>query len=217
MRLDLHVHTNSSPDSRMTPADIIRAVQQRGLDGVAVTDHNAMEGALALQAEAPFTVIVGEEIKTTEGEIIGLFLRSPVPKGLSPEETIAAIREQDGIVYVPHPLDRVRRSAIGRRVLERIAGQVDALEVINSRVLFPHENAAARQLAQQYGLAMGAGSDAHTSIEIGRAYVEVEPFDGAASFLAALRRGRVAGSLSSPFIHVSTSLTKLYHRFQRKR
>ena len=217
MRFDLHVHTCHSKDSLMAPDEIIRAVLGRGLDGLAITDHNSIEGALTLRGMAPFLVIVGEEIATREGEIIGLFLREAIPRGLSPEETIAAIREQQGLVYVPHPFDRIRRNALGARVLERIAQQVDALEVLNARNFLPQDNELARRFAESHGLAMGAGSDGHIPSEIGRAYVEVEPFDGPASFLAALRRGRVVGSLSSPLVHVATTCVKLRRRVSGKR
>jgi predicted metal-dependent phosphoesterase TrpH len=216
MRIDLHVHTYYSDDSLMKPAEVIRTVQRLGLDGVAITDHNTITGARELQAVAPFLVIVGEEIKTTQGEIIGLFLREPIPRGLSPEETIAAIRQQEAVVYVPHPLDRIRTSAMGRRALLRIIHQVDALEVFNARILFPRENAQARELALRYGLAMGAGSDAHIASEIGRGYVIMEPFDGPASFLASLTRGEAVGVLTSPLIHVVTSLTKAYRTYLRR-
>jgi predicted metal-dependent phosphoesterase TrpH len=215
MRLDLHVHTGRSDDSLMTPAEIIRTTLRRGLDGLAITDHNTIEGALALQEAAPFQVIVGEEIKTTEGEITGLFLRATIPPGLSPEETIAAIREQGGLVYVPHPLDRLRHSAVGRRTLARIIDRVDVLEVFNARMLFPRYNREARRVAEAHGLAMGAGSDAHLPIEIGRGYVAVEPFDGPASFLAALHRGCATGTLTTPLIHVTTTLTRQWHRLAR--
>ncbi len=200
----------------MSYADVIRGTQRAGLDGVAIADHNTIEGALALQSMAPFMVIVAEEIKTSEGEIIGLFLKSTIPRGLSPEETIVAIREQGGIVCVPHPLDRVRHSAMGRQTLERIIDQVDVLEVFNARVLFERENEAAREMALAHRLAMSAGSDAHAPSEIGHGYVEIEPFDGPASFLAALRRGTVRGTLTTPLIHVQTRLTRLYRLFARK-
>ncbi|HOG45889.1 MAG TPA: PHP domain-containing protein [Anaerolineae bacterium] len=209
MRVDLHTHTHHSPDSLMAPPAIIAAALRHGLDAVAVTDHNSIEGALQVRAAAPFPVIVGEEVKTTEGEIIGLFLQRPIPPRLSPEETIAAIHEQGGLAYVPHPLDRWRGEAMGRRVLERIIAQVDAIEVFNARTLAARDNALARQIAEAHGLPMGAGSDAHTTYEIGRAYVEIDGFDDAASFLAALRHGRTAGVLTTPFIHGMTTLVKL--------
>ncbi len=209
MRFDLHTHTHHSPDSLSTPRAIIGAVLRRGLDGLAITDHNSIAGALEVGAVAPFTVIIGEEIKTTEGEIIGLFLSREIPARLSPEETIAAIHEQGALAYVPHPFDRWRSEAMGRRVLERIVGQVDAIEAFNARVLIPQDNTLARQEAAAHGLAMGAGSDAHTPFEIGRAYVEIDTFHDAASFLDALRHGRAVGELTTPFIHGLTTLVKL--------
>lgn len=209
MRFDLHVHTRRSPDSLMKPDDIIQAALRRGLDGVAITDHNTLEGALEVGAVAPLPVILGEEIRTIEGEIIGLFLSHTIPARLSPEETVAAIREQGGIVYIPHPFDHYRREAMGRRTLERIIDRVDAIEVFNARVLIAQDNALARETARVHGLAMAAGSDAHTPQEVGRAYVEIEPFHDAVSFLGALRRGQVAGELSTPFVHALTTLIKL--------
>ncbi|MGQ9681926.1 MAG: PHP domain-containing protein [Anaerolineae bacterium] len=216
MRLDLHVHTNRSLDCLMTPEVLARTVQARGLDGVAVTDHNDIEGAIALAAIAPFTVIVGEEIKTTEGEVCGLFLRERISPRLSPEETLAAIHEQGGLAYVPHPLDRLRNSAMGRCTLERVLADVDILEVFNARVLVPQDNTAALLLARQHGLAMGAGSDGHIPYEVGRAYVEIQPFADAAGFLQALRQGHAAGRLSSPLVHLATSGTKRYRRLAYK-
>ena len=212
MRLDRHVHTYHSSDSRMTPVEIVRAVVRQGLGGLAITDHNSIAGALEVREIAPFVVIVGEEINTAEGEIIGLFLQHAIPPGLSPEETIAAIRQQNGVVYVPHPLDSFRRSALRRSALERLIGQIDALEVFNARNLLPWDNEHARQLALTRGLAMGAGSDAHTAGEIGNGWVEVEPFTDARSFLTALRRGRAGGVLSSPLVHFATRWTKLRRR-----
>jgi predicted metal-dependent phosphoesterase TrpH len=218
MRFDLHTHTYHSSDSWASPAEIIQVTVRRGLDGLAVTDHNTIDGALELAAMAPFRVIVGEEIKASQGEIIGLFLQEPVAAGLSPEETMGAIHEQGGLVYVPHPMDRLRRrSALSRRALERLVNQIDALEVFNARVVLPRDNQLAREFALAYGLAMGAGSDAHMPSEIGSAYVEVEAFDDAASFLAALRQGEVVGRLASPLVHFQTALTKLHWRLVGKR
>ncbi|MDI7275238.1 MAG: PHP domain-containing protein [Anaerolineae bacterium] len=216
MRLDLHVHTYHSSDSLLAPDDIVQAARRRGLDGLAILDHDTIGGALELCERAPFLVIVGEEIKTAEGEIAGLFLRERIPPGLSPEETIAAIREQGGVVYVPHPLDRLRRSALGRRSLERVIDRVDALEVFNARDLIRQNGELARRLAVAHGLAMGAGSDAHVAYEIGRGYVEIEPFDSPSSFLAALRHGVATGALTTPLIHGLTTLTRFYRRLAGK-
>ncbi len=213
MRLDLHVHTHYSPDSLTAPGALGRLAQRHGLDALAVTDHNGIQGALEVRDAASLPVIVGEEIKTAEGEIIGLFLRERVPPRLSPEETIAAIRAQGGVVYVPHPFDRVRSEAMGQRTLERIVDRVDAIEVFNARVLMAGDNVRALEFAQAHGLAMGAGSDAHTPYELGRAYVEIDSFHDPVSFLAALRRGCVGGALSSPFIHAVTTAIRLCRPF----
>lgn len=215
MQLDLHVHTCHSSDSLMTPDEIIRAVRRKGLGGVAITDHNTIAGALELREVAPFLVIVGEEIRTTRGEITGLFLKEAIPPDLSPEETISAIRGQGGVIVIPHPTDRLRTSAMGRRTLERVIDRVDALEVFNARTFLPQDNELARQIALDHGRAMTAGSDAHLPYEIGRGLVEIEPFSDPASFLAALRRGRSSGVLTTQFIHILTTLTKLYRRLPR--
>lgn len=218
MRFDLHVHTYQSRDSWAKPEEIIQAAARRGLDGLAITDHNTIDGALELCEIAPFRVIVGEEVGTGEGEIIGLFLQEPIPAGLSPDETVAAIHDQGGLVYVPHPWDRLRRhAALSSGARERLVAQVDAVEVFNARVTLSRDNALAREFALAHGLAMGAGSDAHMAAEIGSAYVEMEAFHDAASFLAALRRGQVVGRLASPLVHFQTTVAKLHWRITGKR
>ena len=213
MKMDLHVHTTYSGDCLTSFEAIIEACRRRGLS-VAITDHNRIEGALAFREIAPFPVIVGEEIDTLEGEIIGLFLEEGIPRGLTPEETVARIKEQGGLVYIPHPMDRVRRSPLRREALERITDQVDALEVFNARVTFPADNEKARCFAQEHGLPQGAGSDAHTPWEIGRAYVEMEPFSDSEEFLRHLAQGRVVGRLSNPLVHLVTTWAKLYRRLR---
>ena len=212
--MDLHVHTICSRDCLTSFEAIIEACRRRGLGGVAITDHNRIEGALAFREIAPFVVIVGEEVKSSEGEIIGLFLEEGIPRGLTPEETIVRIKEQGGLVYIPHPMDRVRRSVLRREALERIVGQVDAIEVFNARVTFPADNEKARRFAQERALPQGAGSDAHTPGEIGRAYVEMEPFHDPEEFLRHLSQGRVAGRLSSPLVHLVSAWAKVYRRLR---
>ncbi|MCD6519760.1 MAG: PHP domain-containing protein [Anaerolineae bacterium] len=209
MKVDLHIHTRFSNDSLTTLEDVLRWARRRGLDALAITDHNTIEGALRLAQRSPIPIIIGEEIRTRQGELIGLFLQEPIPPNLSLRETAELIHKQGGIVYVPHPLDRVRHSAVGREALLRIISQVDAIEVLNARVTFPLDNQLARELAQRYDLPQGAGSDAHQGFEIGRAYVEMPPFEDATSFLQSLRRARLGGRLSSPLVHVGSMYAKV--------
>ena len=202
VRADLHCHTVYSKDSLMPLEGVIRACQRKGIDRVAITWHNTVEGALKLRGLAPELVIVGEEIKTTHGEIQAFFIEELIPPGLSPEETIARIREQDGVVGVSHPLDPTRSEAMGEENLRRIVHLVDCIEVFNARTTFAAHNRRAAEFARAHGLPGTAGSDAHTAFEIGRAYVEMPAFEDPASFLAALARGRVVGRHSLPLVHL---------------
>jgi len=212
--VDLHVHTIYSKDSLTGLSNLIESVQQRGLTSLAITDHNTVEGALRLRDIAPFPVIVGEEIRTCYGEISGLFIEHEIPRGLSPQETIAAIHEQGGLVYLPHPADSVRRSVLRQASVMAIIEQVDIIEVYNSRVLTNRDNRAAANLADTYHIAHGAGSDAHTPHEVGNAYVLIPQCDltDATSFLAAIREGTVTGNLSNPLVHLSSTVAKIVKR-----
>lgn len=208
-KVDMHSHTRLSKDSLNDPRGLVKAAAARGLGALCVTDHNKLANALALSRlpDLPIPVIASEEVKTSEGEIIGWFLRELVPKGLTPEETARRIKDQGGIVGIPHPFDRARNSSrLQTPALERLvaAGQIDILEVFNARATFAEDNAQALAFAREHGLPMSAGSDAHTLMEVGQAYVEVPPFETAAEFLAAVRQGQVRGQLSSALIHVSS-------------
>lgn len=209
MKVDLHVHTYHSPDSLTTPRDVVRWAQRRGLGALAVTDHNTLAGAYAVRDISPIPIIVGEEIMTSAGEIIGLFLNEEIPEGLSPEETAERIHAQGGIVYAPHPIDRVRRSALGLETLLGIIGQVDCIEVLNARVTYSLDNRHAEAVARAYGLLQGAGSDAHQGFEIGQAYVDVAPFSDAASFARAMAGASVHGRISSPLVHFGSTYAKV--------
>jgi len=222
MKVDMHVHTCYSKDATLSLETIMETCRRRGLDGVAITDHNTIAGALALKEMAPwpttcqgrpFVVIVGEEIETTKGGILGLFLKEEISEGLTPEEAMTRIREQGGLVGVCHPLDRLRRSAMRQVALLDILDELDFLEGFNSRVTFPSDNRRAQALAQAQGLPMTAGSDAHTAYEIGRAYMEMPPFNGPEDFLENLAQGRIVGHLTPPWIHIVTTWTKLRAKF----
>jgi hypothetical protein len=192
----------------MRPDTIISEVERRGLDGIALTDHNTIAGAQELAGIAPFVVIVGEEIKTSEGEIVGLYLQEVVPPGLTPEETVAAIRAQGGIVCIPHPTDRLRTSPLKRPALLRVLDQVDALETLNARVILHADNIEARALAQEHGIPQYGGSDAHSPIEIGRAWTDMPAFSDRNSFLGALASAKPAGKESPPWVHLSSTWAK---------
>lgn len=214
MKVDLHVHTCYSKDSFTSLEAVIEACRKQGIDKVAITDHNTIAGALALLEMAPDLVIVGEEIRTNVGEIIAYYLEEEVPKGLPLQETIARVREQGGVVGVPHPLDRLRREALGWVHLLTIIEQVDLLEVFNARTVFPSDNRRALSLARERGLLASAGSDAHIASEIGRAYVEMPAFNNKGGFLRSLARGQIVGSLTSPLIHLVSAWAKLIKRLQ---
>ncbi len=210
----MHSHTRLSKDSLNDPRKLVETAAERGLGALCVTDHNGLANSLALSrmGDLPIKVIASEEVKTNEGEIIGYFLTEVVPKGLSPEETVRRIKGQGGLVCVPHPFDTLRAaSKLKNEALYRLvdAGMVDILEVLNARALKPEDNEQALKYAREHGLAMSAGSDAHTLREVGRAFVEMPDFDGPQGFLASLRQGRINGRLSSKLVHLGTSWARV--------
>ncbi len=218
LRVDMHTHTEYSRDSRSVLRAFADAAAVAELDVVCVTDHDTIDGALRLrELDVPFRVVVGEEVYTRDGELIGLFLERVVPPGLSAEDTIARIHEQGGIAYVPHPFSRNRVRHIRRDALERIAPLVDALEIFNAREALAGDNRRALAFARERGLPGGAGSDAHRPSEIGRAFVEVPPFSTPEGLVDALRSGRVTGSLSGLGAHLGTRYDVLRRWLARER
>ncbi len=217
VKVDMHMHSERSPDSRLRPAVQARRIREVGLDVACATDHNTIEGGLRLRELADgFRVIVGEEILSRDGEIVGLFLERAVPRGLSAEETIDRIRDQGGVVVVPHPFSRNRMNHIRRPALERIAARVDAIEVFNAREAFTSDNLRAGAFAAEHGIARAVGSDAHRASEIGAAWLEMDDFDDRDGFVAALGTGTVRGSLSGVVVHLWTRWDVLRKRIGRR-
>jgi predicted metal-dependent phosphoesterase TrpH len=182
MKIDLHCHSEASPDSSTPLALIEPRCQARGVRVQAITDHNQIWGAQKLKelveagagrSNSQLTVIIGEEVSTTEGEIVGLFLNEAVPAGLTPEQTMERIKAQGGLVLIPHGFDPLKRWRLRPAALERIAKGVDIVETFNARISRPRWNQAAVSWAQSHQLPMSAGSDAHTLADIGSAWVEV--------------------------------------------
>ena len=206
----MHTHCEYSPDSRTPVAVQALAIKATGLDAVCATDHNTIEGALRLRELADgFRVIVGEEISSRDGEIIGLFLEKPIPRDLSAEDTIARIHEQGGLVSVPHPYSHNRIYRIRREALERIWPTIDAIEVFNAREAIAGDNRRAQAFAQLHDIPGAVGSDAHRPWEIGRAYLECPNFTGRDDFIAAVRAGAVTGRLAGHSIHLFTRYDKI--------
>ena len=200
MRLDLHIHTCYSYDCLLSPQDLVKAVSKRGLDGIAVLDHDEIEGAERLRDMAPFEVIVGEEIGTSDGGIAGLFLKERIPPHLSAAETVDRIHHQGGLVLVPHPLSRGVPGRIKSSTLGEILGQVDILEGYNARAQLAVDDAEVRKLAAHSGIATSAGSDAHWACEVGRAWTEVEQARTSGSFLSNLRHGNLHFTTKTPYL-----------------
>ncbi len=190
---DFHIHTHHSKDCVMPVADILERAREVGLDVVAVTDHDSAAGGLEARELADrygVRVIVGEEVKTSEGEVIGLFLERTIPGGMSFAETIAAIKEQGGVVYVPHPFDRLH-TIPSPSVLRANVADIDVVEVFNSRLAFPGFNELAERFAQRYRLPAAAGSDAHVLPGIGTTLCGIDDFTGPKDFVAALAESRI--------------------------
>ena len=193
--------------------EIINRCLEIGINCIAIADHGTAEGGLKMQTIAPFTVIVAEEILTPHGEIMGMFLKDTIPSGLSVEETIARIRAQDGLVCLPHPFDKFRQSALSNSIPEELIGQIDVIEVFNSRCHLPRFQSKARMFAQKHGIAQSAGSDAHSPGEIGNAFVEMPEFQGKDDFLSALEKGKISGHKTSPLVHLGSLWVRLKNRF----
>jgi glycosyltransferase involved in cell wall biosynthesis len=198
--VDLHMHTDHSSDCA-TPVDVLLATaRDQGLGAIAVTDHNEVSGALDARAKAAdygVKVIVGEEVKTGEqGEVIGLFIEERIPRGLTLEETIAEIRRQGGLVYVPHPFDRLHSVPDYEHLLQ-VVGDVDAIEVFNPRIAIPAFNEEAVRFAGKYRIVGGAGSDSHVAQGLGSVRIRMRDFDGPEEFLESLRDADILGRPSS--------------------
>ncbi|HEU4657011.1 MAG TPA: PHP domain-containing protein [Capillimicrobium sp.] len=192
--VDLHMHTDHSGDCA-TPVEVLLATaREQGLGAIAVTDHNEISGALEAQAKAAefgVKVIVGEEVKTaTQGEVIGLFLKEKIPRGMTLQETVAEIKRQGGLVYVPHPFDRMHAVPDYEHLLA-IVDDVDAIEVYNPRVAIGAFNEEAERFAAKYRIVAGAGSDSHVAQGLGSVRIRMRDFDGPEEFLESLREADI--------------------------
>ena len=190
---DFHIHSHHSKDCVMPVTDILERAREVGLDVVAITDHDSAAGGLEAREMADrygVRVIVGEEVKSSEGEVIGLFLERTIPGGMTFADTVASIKEQGGIVYVPHPFDRMH-TIPSPRVLRANVHDIDVVEVFNARLAFPGFNELAERFAQRYRIPAAAGSDSHVLPGIGTTLCGVDEFSGPGDFVAALAESRI--------------------------
>jgi len=206
-KVDMHMHTCASKDGAVHPAEVIRAAKQRGLDRICITDHNTLDGALVAQRIDPEFVIVGEEIRIDRNcEILAFFVREPVPPDLSAEEVVDRLQTQGAVISISHPFDQHRNQPWTEEWLEAILPQIDAIEAFNARTVDAADNEKARTFAAAHNLPTTAGSDAHTAMEIGRAFLELPAFATADEFRASLPHATIHGRLSPEWIHFFSAL-----------
>lgn len=204
LKVDFHCHTFQSPDSLTSINDLIKSARKRGLDRVVVTDHNCLAGAQEAHNAAPDLVIVGEEVQTSEGEFLAAFVTREVPKGLEPMEAYKRLRDQGAFISVSHPFDP-QRSGWSTETLLKIATLVDAIEVLNARVLDKSMSLKAEEFAHEHNLPGTAGSDGHHPSEVGKAYSLVPDFTNVDELRAVIKQATSTGSLSSPLVHFYSS------------
>ena len=213
--IDLHCHTSASFDSLASPESVVKAAAKRGLTHLAITDHDKIDGALRGRDAAPdgLMVIVGEEVKTADGDLIALFLERAVPPGRSARATIEAVRAQGGLVGIPHPFDTFRGSMLKNPGLEAMGQLVDWVEAHNARVVGGSGNERAAAFARELGLPGVAASDAHSVLEVGVAYnvVEGDP-STPEGLLAALQRIEIVPGRASYIVRALTPISKLVNR-----
>jgi len=202
--VEFHCHTVYSRDSGSRVSALIRAARAQGIDRLAITDHNTIEGALKAKALAPELVIVGEEVLTERGELIAYFVQEEVPKGLTVRETLRRLKAQGAFISIPHPFD-LRRHGWPLEELIDLLPEVDALEVFNARCLRKVSNDKALAFALERDVPMLAGSDAHSLVELGLAVTRLPAFNSAEELRAAVREAEISGRLLSVKDHFKTS------------
>ena len=195
LRVDLHLHSQYSHDGRSSLQELIARARKCGLDRIGLTDHNTIEGAVQLVRMEPALAIAGEEIKTLEGEVIGLFITDRVPPFLGPEDAMDLIHGMGGLTYIPHPLDRHRANFRPERIVQ-LASRIDIVETYNPWCDAAANRAAAR-LAEDLGKPQATGSDSHSAQELGRSWMEMEEYTNPADFLDKLRFARHVVTASS--------------------
>jgi predicted metal-dependent phosphoesterase TrpH len=219
LRADFHCHTIVSYDCCTTIDELVRRCEKVGINCLAVTDHNEIEGALRVRDRASFKVIIGEEIFSADGEVIGLFLKEKIKPRLPLLETMQRIKDQGGLVYLPHPVSGIRKSKLSAKLVTDNAGLIDIVEAHNARTLFQTESETewVRRLIDDNKLVVAGASDAHCVWEFGNVIVEMADFTTPEEFLAGLRNARINFRQSPSWIRVllNNKVRKLIRRVRQ--
>ena len=210
-KVDLHTHSVHSPDGGVAKHQYEQILEKGTLDAIAVTDHNSAEFALELHRELGDKIIVGEEIMSSHGEIIGLYLTKTIPAGLSPLDTIRQIKDQGGLVYIPHPFETIRKG-MGAHALEEIAEYIDIIEVCNGRALLQNRGSQAVVWAKLNNVVGAASSDAHGVKGLGKTYSSLSELPTKENLVALLERAVLRTGTPSP----RALLYPKYHRLRKK-
>jgi predicted metal-dependent phosphoesterase TrpH len=214
--VEFHSHTNASKDSLTPPADLLTAARRKGIDRLIITDHNTIAGARVAQSLDPETVIVGEEIMTTHGEILAAYVTEEIPAGLPPRQVIRRLREQGAFISVSHPFDQLRSGGWREIDLLDILPLVDAIEVYNSRCMLPKFNRLARLFAEQHNVPGTVGSDAHATFEVGRSLLQLASFAGPDGLRQVIRAGKPITKWSPPWFHFVSRYAAVTKRNQKR-
>ena len=211
---EFHCHTSASKDSLTRPSDLVAMARRKGIDRVIITDHNSIGGAREAQAIDPELIIVGEEIMTTKGEILAAFVTQEIPAYLTPQETIRRLREQGAFISVSHPFDQLRKGGWMVSDLLEILPFVDAIEIYNSRCIFPRFNRQARLFAQKYNIAGTVGSDAHAAFEVGRSLLLLDQFTGPDEMRKIIRKGIPKVKRSPLWFHLTSRYASMMKKIK---
>ncbi|MFZ3071339.1 MAG: PHP domain-containing protein [Anaerolineaceae bacterium] len=208
VRAEFHCHTVYSPDSLVRLEDLLAACRKKGIDRIAITDHNRIEGAFKAREMDPGRVITAEEIETTQGEILGYFMNKEIPSGLKPMDVVERLKAQGAFISVAHPFDPNRGGRWEPGELEAILPYLDAIEVFNARCIHKSYNEKALQFANLHSKGKMAGSDAHSTFELGRAFLCLPAFETANQLRQSLKQAEFEGKLSGSYVHLFSAYAK---------
>ena len=215
IRVEFHCHTIYSHDSLVNIEDLYKAAKEKHIDRVIITDHNRIDGALFAHKKFPDVFIIGEEVMTTEGEILAAFVKELIPKGLSPKETIHRLKDQGAFIWIPHPFDKSRSGSWDLNELEKIVPLVDAIEVFNSRCINKEHNLLAENFAKANSLLATVGSDAHSTYELGRSTLVLPVLNSTQELRQSLTNASQEVHLTSIWVHFLSTWAKLKKKYFR--